>query len=203
MMARKLKIYLLIGPTLVSFIFALTNPIIQIYFVSRVSVEVFAAANIISTGLAALVNSSVTVDKIMIWYKKHFYNIVVIDLICFCIVSFLSTEYITTRFLGLAFLNAVSTNLWIVLMRNAVNNIIKGDTLTKWESLESACNLTGSFAGALLAICFTNMNIELCIGLQCIANIIMGFTDFKAWDMMQNKEEHTWKNISSEHTIVT
>ena len=183
-MSRKLKFYLLSGPVLVSFIFALTSPIIQIYFVSRVSTEIFAAANMLSTGLAALVNSSVAVDRIMRWYKKHFYSIVIIDLLCFCIVSFLSTEYITVRFLGLAILNAVSTNLWCVLMRNAVNNIIKGDSLTKWESFESAWNLGGQFFGAALAIYFIDIPLELCIGLQCIANIIMGTTDYKAWDMI-------------------
>lgn len=183
-MSRKLKFYLLSGPVLVSFIFALTSPIIQIYFVSRVSTEIFAAANMLSTGLAALVNSSVAVDRIMRWYKKHFYSIVIIDLLCFCIVSFLSTEYITVRFLGLAILNAVSTNLWCVLMRNAVNNIIKGDSLTKWESFESAWNLGGQFFGAALAIYFIDMPLELCIGLQCIANIIMGTTDYKAWNII-------------------
>ena len=183
-MSNKLKFYLLSGPVLVSFIFALTSPIIQIYFVSRVSTEIFAAANMLSTGLAALVNSSVAVDRIMRWYKKHFYSIVIIDLLCFCIVSFLSTEYVTVRFLGLAILNAVSTNLWCVLMRNAVNNIIKGDSLTKWESFESAWNLGGQFFGAALAIYFIDMPLELCIGLQCIANIIMGTTDYKAWDMI-------------------
>ena len=183
-MSRKLKFYLLSGPVLVSFIFALTSPIIQIYFVSRVSTEIFAAANMLSTGLAALVNSSVAADRIMRWYKKHFYSIVIIDLLCFCIVSFLSTEYITVRFLGLAILNAVSTNLWCVLMRNAVNNIIKGDSLTKWESFESAWNLGGQFFGAALAIYFIDIPLELCIGLQCIANIIMGTTDYKAWDMI-------------------
>ena len=183
-MSNKLKFYLLSGPVLVSFIFALTSPIIQIYFVSRVSTEIFAAANMLSTGLAALVNSSVTVDRIMRWYKKHFYSIVIIDLLCFCIVSFLSTEYITVRFLGLAILNAVSTNLWCVLMRNAVNNIIKGDSLTKWESFESAWNLGGQFFGAALAIYFIDIPLELCIGLQCIANIIMGTTDYKAWNII-------------------
>ena len=183
-MSRKLKFYLLSGPVLVSFIFALTSPIIQIYFVSRVSTEIFAAANMLSTGLAALVNSSVAIDRIMRWYKKHFYSIVIIDLLCFCIVSFLSTEYITVRFLGLAILNAVSTNLWCVLMRNAVNNIIKGDSLTKWESFESAWNLGGQFFGAALAIYFIDMPLELCIGLQCIANIIMGTTDYKAWNII-------------------
>ena len=183
-MSNKLKFYLLSGPVLVSFIFALTSPIIQIYFVSRVSTEIFAAANMLSTGLAALVNSSVAVDRIMRWYKKHFYSIVIIDLLCFCIVSFLSTEYITVRFLGLAILNAVSTNLWCVLMRNAVNNIIKGDSLTKWESFESAWNLGGQFFGAALAIYFIDIPLELCIGLQCIANIIMGTTDYKAWNMI-------------------
>ena len=183
-MSNKLKFYLLSGPVLVSFIFALTSPIIQIYFVSRVSTEIFATANMLSTGLAALVNSSVAVDRIMRWYKKHFYSIVIIDLLCFCIVSFLSTEYITVRFLGLAILNAVSTNLWCVLMRNAVNNIIKGDSLTRWESFESAWNLGGQFFGAALAIYFIDIPLELCIGLQCIANIIMGTTDYKAWNII-------------------
>ena len=183
-MSNKLKLYLLMGPVLVSFIFALTSPIIQIYFVSRVTTEIFAAANMLSTGLAALVNSSVAVDKIMAWYKKHFYGIVIIDLLCFCTISFLSTEYVTVRFLGLAILNAISTNLWFVLMRNAVNNIINGDSLTKWESFESACNLGGQFFGAALAIYLTNIPLEICIGLQCIANIIMGTTDYKAWNMI-------------------
>ena len=188
-MSNKLKFYLLIGPVVVSFIFALTSPIIQIYFVSRVATEIFAAANMLSTGLAALVNSSVAVDKIMTWYKKHFYSIVIIDLLCFCTVSFLSTEYVTIRFLGLAILNAVSTNLWFVLMRNAVNNTIKGDNLTKWESFESAWNLGGQFFGATLAIYLNSIPLEMCVGLQCIANVVMGATDYKAWNMIWERRE--------------
>ena len=39
-----------------------------------------------------------------------------------------------------------------------------------------------------LAIYLTNIPLEICIGLQCIANVVMGIIDYKAWNIIWNKE---------------
>lgn len=80
-----------------TFIFGLTNPTMVIYFASRVSPEVLAIASMSSTGLAALINSSVKSDKVLELYKKYFSYIVTFDVLATYVVYACSIDYVAIQ----------------------------------------------------------------------------------------------------------
>src|SRR5574344_980066 len=103
------KIYVLIGPIIISFVFAMTSPTVQIYFMKLVSPELLAFSNMLTVGIAAAVNSTVPNDKLKTMYSNNFKLIVLIDVICFAILSYGSLLDVTIRFVGLAILNSISS----------------------------------------------------------------------------------------------
>jgi hypothetical protein len=133
-------------------VYSATSPVIQVYFISLISASVLAAANILTTALAAVVNASIQSNKLKDFYRHHFLWIITIDIICFALVSFEGISIPEVRFLGLAILNAVSSTLWFTVISDAINHQIEGDKLTKWNSLSKTINLTA----ALEAGVFTN-----------------------------------------------
>lgn len=187
-MNKRTKAMLLIGPVLSSFMFALTSPTIHIYFISQIGPSVLAVTNIVTVGLGAIVNSTIPNDRLKEMYRRNFTNIVIVDVICFVIISMLGIEYAVVRFIGLAVLNAVSATLWTIIMRNAVNRKINGDELTNWESFSDSIVLYGSLIGGLIAFLFSDeMNVEMCVLGQCLANLIFGIADIKAFKRLECK----------------
>ena len=180
-MEKKVKLYLLGGTAVVDFVYSATSPIIHIYFISLISSSVLAMANILTTALAAGVNASIQSDKLKNFYRHHFLWIIAIDVICFTLVSFEGLSIPEARFLGLAILNAVSSTLWFTVVNDAINHQIEGDRLTKWSSLSKTVNLTAALIGSVIAIIFTQINVEYCIVAQCVANLFMGATDWLAY----------------------
>ena len=180
-MNKTVKLYLLGGTAVVDFVYSATSPIIHIYFISLISSSVLAMANILTTALAAGVNASIQSDKLKDFYRHHFLWIITIDIICFALISFEGISIPEVRFLGLAVLNAVSSTLWFTVVNDAINHQIEGDRLTKWNSLSKTVNLTAALAGSVIAIIFTNIGVEYCIAAQCIANLVMGATDWLAY----------------------
>lgn len=172
-----------------SFVYGLTIPAINIYFMQLVSLRVFAVANLLSIALDAIVNSTVPIDYIKKFYRDNFEFIIIIDVVCFVIISFLSVEYVNVRFIGFSILSAISSNLWCIIMRDSINNAVSGDELTSWTSFSKSITLYFSLAGSALAIYFTDLDIVFCIGLQCAANIAMGYTDLKAFNMLKSRKE--------------
>ena len=84
------------------------------------------------------------------------------------------------RFIGMAVINAISTTLWVCVMQNAINNSINGEELTIWQSLSKSYELYASLAGGLVILLIGDMDIEVAIAIQCVANLVMGLTDLKA-----------------------
>ena len=176
-----------------SLVYAATSPTIQIYFMRMISSEVLAAANIVGIGLAAMVNS--TISSVREFYHKWFLVIVVVDVICFCLISFLGINYPSVRFFGFAVLNAVSTTLWVTVMRDAVNGVLRGEKLTEWQACNNAFELYGAFLGGLAAIfIFDTVDIELCVLLQCLANMVMGVTDLIAYKELKKVRRVTFED---------
>lgn len=186
-MSKGEKFWLLIGPAITAFVYALTSPMVHVYFISLISAKVLAAANLLSLGLGAFVNLTVSVDRAKEMYRRNFVFIVLIDVICYVMFSFGGLENPAVRFIGFAVLNAVSTTLWTVVMRNAVNRVIEGDELTDWESLQKSVTLTAACLGGVLALLAPDIEIVICIGLQCIGNLILGLSDLKAFKMLAEK----------------
>lgn len=180
----RIKLLLLSGTMIMDLAYSATSPIIQIHFMRLIDSNILAISNIITTALAAIVNMSVQSDKLKDIYRHNFIYIILIDVICFVLVSFESLNIPEIRFLGLAILNAVSTTLWFVVMNDAINHKINGDDLTKWNSLEKTVNLSAVLFGSLIAVVLS-INVEICILLQCIATGIMGTTDWLAYKKLR------------------
>ena len=188
-MDSKQKFWLLIGNVVFSFAMAMTVPIIQVYFIRLVDSSVLAISNMLAVGIAAITNTSITKEKFLRWYDKHFTFIVMTDILLFVIVSCAGMELAAARYIGLAIMDAISTTLWVCIMRNAINNTIKGQDLTIWQSLSNSYELYASFAGGLVILLIGDMNIEIAIAIQCLANLVMGISDLKAKKLLKSEEE--------------
>lgn len=129
------KISIIIGPVMTAIVFAATSPTIHLYFMQLVSIEVLSIADTLQIALAAIVNSTIPNDKAKELYRRHFYDIVVVDVVCYSAISYGSLLDPTIRFIGLAIVNSVSTVLWCTILKNAINRVLQGDKLTDWNSL--------------------------------------------------------------------
>ena len=188
-MNSKQKNWLLVGPVIFSFMMAMTTPVVHIYFMKLIDASVLAIANMISVGIAAMTNTSVTRKGFLEWYDKHFTLIVATDVLLFVVISFAGMEWATMRFIGMAIINAISTTLWICIMQNAINNTIKGQDLTIWQSLAKSYEMYASLVGGLAILLIGDIHIELAIGIQCLANLFMGLTDLRARKLLMRSDD--------------
>ena len=179
-MNNKQRRWLLIGPVIFSFAMAVTTPVIHVYFMRLIDASVLAVANMLAVGIAAITNTTITKEKFLEWYDKHFKFIVVTDVTFFIIVSCAGMEMAAMRYIGMAVINAISTTLWVCVMQNAINNTIKGKDLTIWQSLANSYEMYASLAGGLVILLTGDIHIEVAIAIQCVANLVMGLTDLKA-----------------------
>lgn len=179
-MNSKQKGWLLVGPCIFSFAVAMTAPVLQVYFMRLISSEVLAISNMLAVGIAAITNTSITKKGFLECYNKHFTFIVVSDVLLFAVISFAGMEWAAMRYIGMAVINAISTTLWICIMQNMINNTIEGKDLTIWQSLANSYEMYASLAGGLVILLIGDMNIELAIAIQCVANLFMGLTDLRA-----------------------
>lgn len=188
-MNSKQRRWLLVGPAIFSFAMAMTTPVVHIYFMKLIDTSVLAIANMISVGIAAITNTSVTKRGFLEWYDRHFTLIVATDVSLFAVISFIGMEWATIRFIGMAVINAISTTLWICIMQNAINAVVNGKDLTIWQSLSSSYELYASLAGGVVILVLGTIDVEIAIAIQCIANLIMGLTDLKARKLLLLKSD--------------
>ena len=188
-MNSKQKGWLLIGPFIFSFAMAMTTPVIRVYFIRFVNSDILAISDMLAVGIAAITNTTITKEKFLEWYDKHFTFIVATDVMFFIIVSCAGMEMAAMRYIGMAVINAISTTLWVCVMQNAINNTIRGQDLTIWQSLARSYEMYGSLAGGLAILLIGDIHIELAIAIQCIANLFMGLTDLKARKLLLKGDE--------------
>ena len=188
-MNSKQKNWLLVGPVIFSFAMAMTTPVIRVYFIRFVNSDILAISDMLAVGIAAITNTTITKEKFLEWYDKHFTFIVATDVMFFIIVSCAGMEMAAMRYIGMAVINAISTTLWVCVMQNAINNTIRGQDLTIWQSLARSYEMYGSLAGGLAILLIGDMHIELAIAIQCIANLFMGLTDLKAKKLLLKGDE--------------
>ena len=188
-MNSKQKNWLLVGPVIFSFAMAMTTPVIRVYFIRFVNSDILAISDMLAVGIAAITNTTITKEKFLEWYDKHFTFIVATDVMFFIIVSCAGMQMAAMRYIGMAVINAISTTLWVCVMQNAINNTIRGQDLTIWQSLARSYEMYGSLAGGLAILLIGDMHIELAIAIQCIANLFMGLTDLKARKLLLKGDE--------------
>ena len=75
--------------------------------------------------------------------------------------------------------------LWVCVMRNVVNNTLKGTELTIWQSLSRSWELYGHLLGGAIILYLGSIPIEVAIGIQCFVNLFMGLTDLKAKSLLR------------------
>lgn len=188
-MNSKQKNWLLVGPVIFSFVMAVTTPVIHVYFMRLIDASVLAVANMLAVGIAAITNTTITKEKFLEWYDKHFKFIVATDVTFFIIVSCAGMEMAAMRYIGMAVINAISTTLWVCVMQNAINNTIKGKDLTIWQSLANSYEMYASLAGGLVILLIGDIHIEVAIAIQCVANLVMGLTDLRAKKLLLLKSD--------------
>ena len=188
-MNSKQRRWLLVGPVVFSFAIAMTTPVIRVYFIRFVNSDILAISDMLAVGIAAITNTTITKEKFLEWYDKHFTFIVATDVMFFIIVSCAGMEMAAMRYIGMAVINAISTTLWVCVMQNAINNTIRGQDLTIWQSLARSYEMYGSLAGGLAILLIGDIHIELAIGIQCLANLFMGLTDLKARKLLLKGDE--------------
>ena len=190
-MNNSLKYSMIFGSGLVSFIFGITNPVMAIYFTSRVDPSIISLANMITLGLGGLIKNSVNIDKIMNLYRKYFIYIILLDLLASAIIYAFSIDHINFRYIGLAISNATTANLWLIVINNAINRNINGDALTKFNASMGAYDMYASMFGSLTALILTNNNISInnCLILQWFALFIMGIIDIRAYKRLTKNIE--------------
>lgn len=179
-MNNKQRRWLLIGPVIFSFAMAMTTPVIRVYFIRFVNSDILAISDMLAVGIAAITNTTITKEKFLELYDKHFKFIVATDVTFFIIVSCAGMEMAAMRYIGMAVINAISTTLWVCIMQNAINNTIKGKDLTIWQSLANSYEMYASLAGGLVILLIGDIHIEVAIAIQCVANLVMGLTDLRA-----------------------
>ena len=191
-MSKKEKFWYIVGPVTVSLVYAITRPIIQIYFITHIETRILATANLLETGLAAAVNYSIQFEKIKELYRKYFLWIVMADVVTLGATSIIGVDYPAVRFFGMSFTNAVSTSLWFMIMNNVSNRIIvDGDERTNFEALNQSACFFASFMGGVLAVIFVEISVEKCIIAQCLANGFMGATDLYAFRLLKRAYDKT------------
>ena len=187
------KIFYLLGPVFYSLIFAATSPTIHVWFMSVIDPKIVAIANLLQTLLAAVVFFSFTKEELQDKYRHWFIPIVVVDCTLFAGISITGLSYPEVRFIGFSFINAVSTSIWFMIMRNALNRVITdGDQRTAFDGLESTACLIAGFCGGLIAYFTTTRDIEvvqLCVFAQCIANAVMGIADIYAFNRLKKRQQ--------------
>lgn len=188
-MNSKQKGWLLVGPVIFSFAMAMTTPVIRVYFIRFVNSDILAISDMLAVGIAAITNTTITKEKFLEWYDKHFTFIVATDVMFFIIVSCAGMEMAAMRYIGMAVINAISTTLWVCVMQNAINNTIRGQDLTIWQSLARSYEMYASLVGGLAILLIGDIHIELAIAIQCIANLFMGLTDLKARKLLLKGDE--------------
>ena len=96
-MNSKQKGWLLVGPVIFSFAMAMTTPVIRVYFIRFVNSDILAISDMLAVGIAAITNTTITKEKFLEWYDKHFTFIVATDVMFFIIVSCAGMEMAAMR----------------------------------------------------------------------------------------------------------
>lgn len=192
-LTKKEKILYIFGPVVYSFVSGATNPTVRVWFASVIDPTIVAIANLIELLLAAAVNWSFTREQIQELYRRLLKWIIIMDCTLYIMISITGLSYPELRYLGFALTNAVSTCIWFMILRNAVDRILTdGDQRTAFEGFERTANLIAGFCGGLIAIAISSRDIEVvqyCIYAECIANTIMGAADWYIFKKLNKKYE--------------
>ncbi|MCM0759623.1 hypothetical protein M7775_13775 [Sporomusa sphaeroides DSM 2875] len=181
-MSKSIKWLLILSGSVFAFVFALTSPTVHLYFMQHVSPQVYATSGMVETGLAAVMASLMSKESIRYKMRRIFVFVLALDAAGYAVISLMGMDNATIRFLGLAVLSALTINIWMTLMMDAVNGVMSGTKLTDFQTLSRSWRLWGTVAGSALAIAVTGiLSLEAAIWLQCGANALYALCDYKGF----------------------
>jgi len=178
---KNIKLFLYTGVFTHFLLFALTTPTVNIYFMQKVSTYIYSIVNWVGIITIFLINYILKKQKNRELLQKFFLLIIILDVLGFLFVSIYGMNNIQIRFFGIAILNSTSSAIWICIMKSNINKVWQGDELTNYQTQESYLISIAQIMGATLAIVVIKLevNINLLIGLQILAQFVMGIFDYK------------------------
>ena len=109
-------------------------------------------------------NSLLSNQKWRHYFKQFALYFLALDSILYIIIIFLGIDYINIRFIGLAVINSLLCNIWFIMLSDALNKNISGDTLTNFKVLQRSWMLWGSLIGSGIGIWINNsISVELAL----------------------------------------
>lgn len=176
-MLTKTEIRLRISASvLVAAAFAMTRPSVKIYFVSRISQQVFAMSDLICIGLLAMVSGYLeNKNSITTLRRKWFAWFTISDTILYGVLS-IAGLYIdpAIRFIGLAIAESLFTIVSFILLRDAVNIALSGSDLTSFQNrITKVESLSGFIALAVFMLVDFDIPVETAIAIQFITLVIV------------------------------
>jgi len=147
----------------------------------KVSTYIYSIVNWVGIITIFIINYILKKQKNRELLQKFFLLIVILDVLGFLFVSIYGLHNINIRFFGISILNGTSSAIWMCIMKSNINKIWQGDDLTNYQTQESYLVSIAQIMGATLAIVVIKfeININVLIGLQILAQFIMGIFDYK------------------------
>lgn len=189
-MKDKIKNNLYFGIFTNYLLFSATTPLVNIFFIQKVSTVVFSIVNWVSIIIVLVMNKILKSQKNREVLQKFFLPIIIIDTLLFIIISFAGEYYINIRFFGLAILNGTTTAIWMCIMKSNINKVFMGDELTNFQTQQEYLVSISQLIGATIAVLLTKLDvgIEILMLIQIIASVIMGYFDYKVIKIIETRE---------------
>lgn len=166
----------------------MTTPLVNIFFIQKVSTVVFSIVNWVSIVIVLFMNKVLKSQNNRDVLEKFFLQIIVIDTLLFILTCFISGYYINIRFFSMAILNGTTTAIWMCIMKSNINRVFIGNDLTNFETQQDYLASIAQLIGATVAILLTklNTNINILMLMQIVASIVMGYFDYKVISIIKS-----------------
>jgi len=147
----------------------------------KVSTYIYSIVNWVGIITIFIINYILKKQKNRDLLQKFFLLIIILDVLGFLFISIYGLHNINIRFFGISILNGTSSAIWMCIMKSNINKIWQGDDLTNYQTQESYLVSIAQIMGATLAIVVIKLevSIDVLIGLQILAQFIMGIFDYK------------------------
>ena len=167
-------------------VMAATSPIVHVQMIQEVSVDFYKFIAFLNELLVLIIffyldkRDEDGSPKIIKKLRLYFLPIVVCGCISFIAANFMGLIDVRVRFIIIASTEGIFGYLWKVSMEDLWNNLIHRTDLTAWINKIGKYDRLGAIVGAT-AILFITPELEVALGVQCLAYVYMGYCDYRIW----------------------
>lgn len=186
---NKIKNKLFTGEFINCLLYSMTIPLVNIFFIQKVSTVIYSVVNWVSIIVVLLMNRFLKNQNNRDKLEKIFLQIIIIDTILLLTISLFGAVYINFRFFSMAILNGTSTAIWACIIKSNINRVFTKNDLTDFQTQQDYLMSIAQLIGASLAIILTkfNLNIDILMLIQVIASAIMGYFDYSTVKIIKKK----------------